>query len=183
MDEERERGRIVGLETRRRQAAEWASTFIPLLEEARLILGEWRDTGKPSQNAYAGWLNNKGIPTRRDGGRWTSQTVERLINIHIGLIEHAEEEFERLLAIIRFKWKLADSEAKQALADEEHAVREARARAINDAYRLSAKLRGKHYVDQAIPPRLGKVTRRARKKDDPQLSLFDGISGGTKRRS
>lgn len=172
MDEERERGRIVGLETRRRAAAEWANTLIPLLDEARLTLPDWSDTGKPSQSAYARWLNVKGIPLRRGRGRWTSETVGRLINIDVGLIEQAEKEFERLLGIVRFKWKLADVGAQQALTEEELAVREKRALAINGAYRLSARLRGEHYVDQAIPPRLGRVTRRVRRKDDPQLSLF-----------
>jgi hypothetical protein len=103
-----------------------------------------------------------------------------LFDTHIGLIDEAEQEFDIAIAIIRFKWKHSDPEGREALAEEESSVRLYRAQQINDAYRLSAALRGFSYSDQAIPPRL-QIVSSARKKRQPtdiqlstevQLSLF-----------
>lgn len=165
MQEERERGRIAGLRVRRRETANWASSFIPLLAEARGELPIYADTGEPSRQAYANWLNDEDrrVPTRR-GGAWTSETVRRLFDIHIGLIDDAEQEFDIAIAIIRFKWRYADAVGQEALAVEEASVRHDRARAINDAYRLSAQLRGHVYLDQEIPERLRATSPRARKQ-------------------
>lgn len=180
MQEERERGRIIGLRKRRLETAAWAATFIPLLAEARLELPEYAGRGEPSRQAYANWLNDPGrrIPSRNKG-EWTSETVRRLFDIHIGLIDEAEQEFDIAIAIIRFKWKHADAEARKALADEETGVRADRARDINDAHRLSAHLRGRTYTDQDIPTRLQIVSsvrkKRSQPKEQPvevQLSLF-----------
>lgn len=138
---------------RRLETAEWASSFIPLLAEARRVLPEYAGTGEPSRQAYANWLNRKKMPSRQNG-RWQSESIGRLFDIHIGLIDEAEQEFDIAIGIIRFKWQYADAEARKALAEEEIAVREYRAQQINDAYRLSAELRGRSYTDQDIPPRL-----------------------------
>ncbi len=180
MQEERERGRIIGLRKRRLETAAWAATFIPLLAEARLELPEYAGRGEPSRQAYANWLNHpsRKIPSRNKG-QWSSVTVRRLFDIHIGLIDEAEQEFDIAIAIIRFKWKHGDAEARKALADEEAEVRDDRAKDINDAYRLSAHLRGRTYVDQDISPRLQIVSsvrkKRSKPKDEPvevQLSLL-----------
>lgn len=179
MQEERERGRIIGLRIRRLETAAWAATFIPLLAEARLELPEYAGRGEPSRQAYANWLNHpsRKVPSRQ-GGKWSSETMGRLFDIHIGLIDEAEQEFDIAIAVIRFKWKHADPDARTALGDEEFAVRQDRAQNINDAYRLSAELRGRTYVDQKIPSRLQVVssTRKKRSKaNEPtevQLSLF-----------
>ncbi|MBB5712978.1 hypothetical protein [Sphingomonas xinjiangensis] len=180
MQEERERGRIIGLRKRRLETAAWAATFIPLLAEARLELPEYAGRGEPSRQAYSNWLNHpsREIPSRNKGS-WKSETIGRLFDIHIGLIDEAEQEFDIAIAIIRFKWKHADAEARKALADEEARVRDDRAKDINDAYRLSAHLRGRTYVDQDIPPRLQIVSsvrkKRSKPKQEPvevQLSLF-----------
>jgi hypothetical protein len=180
MQEERERGRIIGLRKRRLETAAWAATFIPLLAEARLELPEYAGRGEPSRQAYANWLNDpsRKIPSRYKG-KWQSESIGRLFDIHIGLIDEAEQEFDIAIAIIRFKWKHADAEARKALADEEAEVRDDRATNINDAYRLSAHLRGRTYVNQDIPPRLQIVSsvrkKRSKPKDEPvevQLSLF-----------
>lgn len=180
MQEERERGRIIGLRKRRLETAAWAATFIPLLAEARLELPEYAGRGEPSRQAYADWLNRpiRKVPSRR-GGKWSSETMGRLFDIHVGLIDEAEQEFDIAIAIIRFKWKYADPDTRMTLTDEEVAVRNDRARNINDAYRLSAELRGQTYVDQDIPPRLQIVSsvrkKRSKSKDKPvevQLSLF-----------
>lgn len=179
MQEERERGRIIGLGKRRLETAAWAATFIPLLAEARLELPEYAGRGEPSRQAYANWLNHpsREIPSRKKG-KWSSETMGRLFDIHIGLIDEAEQEFDIAIAIIRFKWKHADPDIRAALADEEVAARQERAQNINDAYRLSAELRGRTYVDQDIPPRI-QVVSSARKKrskanepTETQLSLF-----------
>lgn len=170
MDEERELGRIAGLRTRRRKAATWAEGFVGLLADARKTLQEYADTGEPSRQAYADWLNAEGIPTRRRKGRWRSQQVHRLFDTHIGLIDEAEREFDIEMGIIRFKWKHADEEARTGLANREKAARENRAVQINDANRLSADLRGLPYTDQAVPDRLAPVTQpRKPKKPKPDL--------------
>lgn len=180
MQEERERGRIIGLRKRRLETAGWAATFIPLLAEARCELPEYAGRGEPSRQAYANWLNHpsRKVPQRRKGD-WTSESVRRLFDIHIGLIDEAEQEFDIAIAIIRFKWKHADPDIRTALADEEVTVRRDRAQNINDAYRLSADLRGRTYFDQDIPPRIQVVSSSARKKrskasepTEVQLSLF-----------
>jgi hypothetical protein len=180
MQEERERGRIIGLRKRRIETAAWAATFIPLLAEARLELPEYAGRGEPSRQAYANWLNHpsRSIPSRNKGS-WKSESVGRLFDIHIGLIDEAEQEFDIAIAIIQFKWKHADAETRKALANEEARVREDRARDINDAYRLSAHLRGRIYADQDIPARLQIVSsvrkKRSQPKDQPvevQLSLL-----------
>ncbi|RYG86437.1 MAG: hypothetical protein EON59_09955 [Alphaproteobacteria bacterium] len=150
---------------RRLATAAWASTFIPLFAEARQVLPRYLDTGEPSQQAYANWLNYPGreVPSRRKG-KWSSETVGRLFDIHIGLIDQAEQEFDIAIDIIRFKWQYADAGAREALADEEAAVREYRAQQINDAYRLTASLRGRPYTDQAVPSRLRAVSARKKKQ-------------------
>lgn len=174
MDEERELGRIAGLRTRRCKAAKWAEGFIGLLADARSTLLEYADTGEPSRQAYADWLNAQGIPTRKGKGRWRSQQVHRLFDTHIGLIDEAEREFDIEMGIIRFKWKYADEEARAGLADREKAARENRASQINDANRLSADLRGIPYADQAIPDRLALVAR-PRKPRRPKPDLPDEL--------
>jgi hypothetical protein len=90
MQEERERGRIIGLRQRRLATAEWAASFVPLLAEARRELPIYADTGEPSQDAYARWLTENGILTRRQKKIWRSESVRRLFDIHIGLIDEAE---------------------------------------------------------------------------------------------
>ena len=169
MQEERERGRIAGLTTRRLATAAWASDFILLLAEARLELPLRTETGAPALSAYAKWLNEKGHPSRR-GGEWTAESVNRLLSIHIGLTEEAEKEFDIALGIIRFKRKHG-SEGLSALDAEEALIKQGRARQINDANRLSASLRGHHYVDQDIPPRLvaEKTSRQGRRGRLPNV--------------
>jgi hypothetical protein len=164
MQEERERGRIIGLRKRRLETAAWAATFIPLLVEARLELPEYAGRGEPSRQSYADWLNHpsRKVPQRRKG-EWSSETVGRLFDVHIGLIDEAEQEFDIAIGIIRFKWQYADADARKALAGEEVAVREYRAQQINDAHRLTAGLRGLSYTDQTIPSRL-RVVSEGRKK-------------------
>jgi hypothetical protein len=176
MQEERERGRIIGLRTRRLATAEWASGFIGLLAEARDELPAYADWGTPSNNAYARWLEQRSVPPRSGRGEWSSEKVRRLFDIHIGLIEEAEQEFDISIAIIRFKRQYADASSQAALAAEEVAVREYRARQINDAHRLAAALRGHPYRDQDIPPRLikEKTTRhgkRTRKEEPVEVQL------------
>jgi hypothetical protein len=95
---------------------------------------------------------------------WKSETVRRLFDIHIGLIDDAEQEFDIAIAIIRFKWRYADTAGREDLAVEEASVRQDRARAINDAYRLSAELRGHVYMDQDIPERLRIASSRVGKR-------------------
>lgn len=181
MQEERERGRIIGLRKRRLETAAWAATFVSLLAEARCELPEYAGRGEPSRQAYADWLNHphRKVPSRNKKGKWSSETVGRLFDIHIGLIDEAEQEFDIAIAIVRFKWRHAGPEAREALTEEEAAVRQDRARQINDAYRLSADLRGRPYADQQIPPRLQMVSpahkKRPKAKSEPtevQLSLF-----------
>ncbi len=154
MQEERERGRIIGLKQRRLATAEWAASFVPLLAEARRELPIYADTGEPSQDAYARWLTENGILTRRQKKIWRSESVRRLFDIHIGLIDEAEREFEIAMAIVRFKMRYADPAARKALATEEEEATNERASAIRDALRLSADLRGHTYEDRPVPDRL-----------------------------
>jgi hypothetical protein len=117
MQEERERGRIIGLRKRRLATAEWASGFIGLLAEARDELPAYADWGMPSNNAYARWLEQRSVPPRSGRGEWSSEKVRRLFDIHVGLIEEAEQEFDISSAIIRFKRQYADVSGRAALAD------------------------------------------------------------------
>ncbi|MCC2981717.1 hypothetical protein [Sphingomonas sp. IC4-52] len=154
MQEERERGRIIGLRHRRLATAEWAASFVPLLAEARRELPIYADTGEPSHDAYARWLTTNGVLTRRKKKTWHSETVRRLFDVHIGLIDEAEREFEIAMAIVRFKMRYADPAARKALATEEETATNERASAIRDALRLSADLRGHTYEDRPVPDRL-----------------------------
>lgn len=154
MQEERERGRIIGLRQRRLATAEWAASFVPLFAEARRELPIYADTGEPSQDAYARWLTENGILTRRQKKIWRSESVRRLFDIHIGLIDEAEREFEIAMAIVRFKMRYADHAARKALAAEEETATNERASAIRDALRLAAALRGQTYEDRPVPERL-----------------------------
>lgn len=154
MQEERERGRIIGLRQRRLATAEWAASFVPLLAEARRELPIYADTGEPSQDAYARWLTKSGVLTRRRKKIWRSETVRRLFDVHIGLIDEAEREFEIAMRIVRFKMRYADPAARKAVATEEETATNERASAIRDALRLAADLRGRPYDDQPIPDRL-----------------------------
>lgn len=164
---------------RRHATAEWASGFIPLLAEARNELPAYADWEAPSNSAYARWLDQRSVRPRSGRGEWSSEKVRRLFDIHIGLIDEAEQEFDISIAIISFKRRYADASTRAALATEEVVVREYRARQINDAYWLSAALRGRPYADQDIPPRLMKerTSRRGRRgrADEPaevQLTLL-----------
>lgn len=76
------------------------------------------------------------------------------------------------MGIIRFKWTHADEEGRIALAERERAARENRAIQINDANRLSAKLRGYSYTEQAIPDRLAPIAR-LRKPRKPRPDIPD----------
>ncbi|MCC4234855.1 hypothetical protein LL253_19470 [Sphingobium soli] len=186
MQEERERGRIIGLRQRRLATAEWAASFVPLLAEARRELPIYADTGEPSQDAYARWLTENGILTRRQKKIWRSESVRRLFDIHIGLIDEAEREFEIAMAIVRFKMGYADPAARKALATEEETATNERASAIRDALRLAADLRGQTYEDRPVPERLqlksvvrtGRRQRRTARQTadaeiaEEQLSLF-----------
>ena len=154
MQEERERGRIIGLRQRRLATAKWAADFIPLLAEARQALPTHADTGEPSLEAYARWLSDRKVLTRNRKDRWHAQTVRRLFNVHIGLIDEAECEFEIAMKVVRFKRCHADAHAKEELAAEEAEAKQIRASAISDARRLSADLRGHPFDDQPIPDRL-----------------------------
>lgn len=154
MQEERERGRIIGLRQRRLATAEWAASFVPLFAEARRELPIYADTGEPSQDAYARWLTENGILTRRQKKIWRSESVRRLFDIHIGLIDEAEREFEIAMAIVRFKMRYADPAARKTLATEEEKVTNERASAVRDALRLAADLRGQTYEDRPVPERL-----------------------------
>lgn len=120
MDEERERGRINGLNIRRNATAEWAKSLIEPLADARRALPVWADTGKPSRRAIANWLNTSGPPIpSRNGGVWSSETIGRLFDIHIGLIDEAEQAFDIEIAIIRFKWRYATDEGRKELTRQE----------------------------------------------------------------
>lgn len=154
MQEERERGRIIGLRQRRLATAEWAASFVPLLAQARRELPIYADTGEPSQDAYARWLTQNGVLTRRQKQTWHSESVRRLFDVHIGLIDEAEREFEIAMRIVRFKMRYADPDARKALATEEETATNERASAIRDALRLSADLRGHTYEDRPVPDRL-----------------------------
>ncbi|MAM38154.1 MAG: hypothetical protein CL949_06535 [Erythrobacter sp.] len=164
MQEERERGRIIGLRQRRLATAKWAADFIPLLAEARRALPTHADTGEPSLEAYARWLSDRMIPTRKGKERWHAGTVRRLFNVHIGLVDEAEREFEIAMRIVRFKQRHANAHATDELAAEEAEAKLVRASAIRDARRLSTDLRGHPYDDQPIPDRLdfGPTPRKVR---------------------
>lgn len=159
MDSEIERGRIAGLRVRRLETAEWAKSLIPILAEARAELPEYAGTGEPSRQAYADWLNFRNIPSRNGKGKWSSEKVRRLFDIHIGLMDEAENEFEIEIGIIKYKRRAAGKRGLTLLIEEEKAARENRARSINDAHRLSAELRGQTYIDQTVPDSLGQVKR------------------------
>lgn len=135
------------------------------------MLPRYSDTGEPSRQAYADWLNHpdREVPSRRNG-KWSSETVARLFDIHVGLIDQAEEEFDIAIGIIRFKWQYADAHARKALADEESAVREYRLQQINDAHRLTAGLRGHSYTDQAVASCLHVIWERPKKRKSTALS-------------
>lgn len=80
--------------------------------------------------------------------------MRRLFDVHIGLIDEAEREFEIAMGIVRFKMRYADPDARKALATEEETATNERASAIRDALRLSADLRGHTYEDHPVPDRL-----------------------------
>ncbi|MEZ0498420.1 hypothetical protein ACAX61_19280 [Sphingomonas sp. IW22] len=80
--------------------------------------------------------------------------MRRLFDVHIGLIDEAEREFEIAMAIVRFKMRYADPASRKALATEEETSTNERASAIRDALRLSADLRGHTYEDRPIPDRV-----------------------------
>lgn len=165
MDCERERGRLAGLKSRRLETAEWARSFISLLEQARTDFRE-EFNFKPSCKAYADWLNDerREIPTRR-GGKWASETVKRLFNIHLGLIDGIETEFDIEIAINRFRRKTADAAGRAKLLDREVDALKDRARKINDANRLSAELQGHRYEDVENPPVLRPVGKQREARD------------------
>ena len=163
MDHEREQGRLAGLKSRRLETAEWARSFISLLEQARADFREEYNY-KPSCKAYADWLNDEEIPTRRDG-KWASETVKRLFNIHLGLIDGIETEFDIEIAINRFRRKTADPAGRAKLLEREVDALKDRARQINEANRLSADLQGHPYEDVENPPVLGPVGKQREARD------------------
>lgn len=159
MDHEIERGRIAGLRVRRLETANWAKGLVPSLDKARESLPDYAGTGEPSRQAYADWLNRKKIPTRNGKGNWGSEQVRRLFDIHISLMDEAENEFDIEIGIIKYKRWINRKAGGELFAEEEKTARENRVKQINEAYRLSAELQGRPYTDQEIPDSLGRIGR------------------------
>ena len=65
-----EKGRLVGLTTRRREAEQRTADLAP-------IIAELRSEGATSLRKIADGLNVRGVPAAR-GGRWTAVQVQRL---------------------------------------------------------------------------------------------------------
>lgn len=143
MDEEIERGRIEGLRRRRIATAEWAETLIPFFAEAREVLPEYGLTGRPSNAAYARWLNHsdRKVPARK-GGEWCSEKVDRLFNLHIGLCDNADLELEVNENIYKFKMNYIDMYDINVVERELMIARERHSAAISSALKLAASLRG-----------------------------------------
>ena len=181
VEEEIELGQIQSLKQRRLATASWAESLIPLLAEARLTLPTNDGTREPARSAYASWLNLRKVPTRRNR-QWTSQAVIRLFDLHHGLIDEAELEFDIEFAIIQYKrGYVKHLEGRQALDRRQAAAEQDRAKQINNSRRLTAALRGLRYVDQDVPLRM-RMKRKSRSKplteerpapvDEVQLPLF-----------
>lgn len=162
MDEEREKGRIAGLRTRRLATAAWASTLIPVLDQARKELPD-QDGGGPALLAYARWLNQRDYKTRRRK-TWRAETVSRLFEIHISLIEEAEKEFKLASAVIDSKLQYAKPQDREALVAERTNIENERVYSIIEARKLVADLKGQSYVDEPVPPPISPRLRKAAPK-------------------
>lgn len=180
MQEERERGRIAGLKTRRLKTAAWATKLIPAFQQARLELLIRETTGEPNLSGYARWMNQHGYPAR-EGGDWTAEGISRVFDIQIGLIAQADKEFDIAMSIISYKQLRGNAQTRAGLQAEEQDARAQHAEAIKDARRLSAALRGREYVDEVIPeplrfrrqaPKRVKGEQNGQDESDGQLSLF-----------
>ena len=151
MQEERERGRIAGLRTRRLRMAERARALVPTLEQARRELPEKGETGQPSDSDVARWLNSHHY-LNDNGKSWRPQTVARLFDTHISLIDGANSDLKAILEIIRYKSTISRRDFLEGLREEEKYERKQHREQIVDAYRLAADLRGLPFSETDVPP-------------------------------
>ena len=152
MDYQKEKGRINGLRTRREKSRDFALSMVPVLREARKHLPDRGGEG-PSRRGLAGWLNDNGFKSVQ-GGNFAPETISRLYDIHIGMIEEAEEEYR--IGFEAREYALNDPEVqdRDRIISELADIEESREVAIAEARRLSAELQGKIYRYEPAPPSL-----------------------------
>ncbi len=150
MDYQREKGRINGLRTQRQQAQEFAAAMVPTLVQARSEL-PYRFKEGHSNQAIAVWLESNGYRGRY-GGKWTSGTIGRLLDIHIGMIQVADEEYEIAFHAREHVLENHDYPNRDEVLSELGDIESKRAMQITEARMLAAALKGHRYDHRPVPP-------------------------------
>lgn len=103
MDEDREKGRIIGTATKRKASIAYAKSVLPHVREA--VLEARRSDRGESLRAIADWLNTRNPPVlTQKGRRFRAQTVSRLLyQTEEHIREAAEFEFKVAAGILRYK--------------------------------------------------------------------------------
>jgi hypothetical protein len=118
MDEERELGRVRGLESKRAAILNRVRRLTPIVHRARHDMRN-REIDDANMSAMARWLTAAGIETPRfddgdepTGSVWKSETVKRLYNFHVGQRDQAKRIKLEFLEIAKWSPHYAKPEIK-----------------------------------------------------------------------
>lgn len=178
MDYEREKGRIKGHTTTRNKSIDFAKKMVPLLVSARLELPNYGGDG-PSMRAIADWLNKNGHFSRRNR-KWSSQTISRLLDVHLLGMAEIEKEYEIAANMRSYILKNPSYPMRKERLAELAEMDAKRVQSVVEMRKLAAALKGQPYIERPMPPppTLSNESQSNIKKevpkreDEEQLSLF-----------
>lgn len=182
MDYEREKGRIRGHTTTRSKSIDFAKKMIPLLAIARLELPNYGG-GSPSKRALANWLNMNGHLSQRNRN-WRSETISRLLNVHLLGMAEIEKEHEIAKGMRSYMLRNKNYPMREQRLAELTEMDAKREQTVIEMKNLAAALRGQFYVGMPISQPLVLTNKGAAniikaipedENDEIQLSLFPEI--------